>query len=168
MGVEKMVNGDKLTREAPAPFRREYFAFASSHSGTIGSLYFRDAYGIRRIRLCHDDGPEVNEPRPGREWFFPLDVSEDSLPYDPHSMEDVNEWAQSGGVPTVPTEGRSIVEYWPILGGVKRHISRGVVVIPQINQHDINVIYNVIKGGCDNQTLKQAIIDNNLSAVLRQ
>lgn len=159
-------------------FRLENFAFASSHDLIIGSLYFNYRGGHQRIRLTHKDGPKVGTYRTGGEWYFPATAS---WPHGEQRLDTqaVDNWIQGlSEMDKNPVKGHRIIEYWRDNANkiVGRHPSRGVVTIPEITQNDIDVIYNLITALDDttlsaeqkNDALRQAIVDNNLSSVLRQ
>ena len=154
---------------AVQPFRLANFQFASVHNGVIGSLYFSDAGGHQRIRLVHDNGPSIGHYRPNGEWYFPPVGT--AFPPGGATTADVNTWIANNGVPipNAPVAGNRIIEYSAgHVNSAGRHVSRGVVSVPIITQNDINVIYNLIINGADNDALRQGIINNNLSVVLIQ
>jgi hypothetical protein len=155
---------------AAQPFRVANFQFASTHNVTIGSLYFADAGGHQRIRLVHGGGPRIGGYHPRGEWYFPP-VGVD-FPIAGASTADIDLWIANGAgpvIPNAPVVGNQVIEYAADhIDSAGRHVSRGVVSMPVITQHDIDVLYNLIINGADNDALTQGILDNNLSPVLRQ
>ncbi len=154
---------------APPPFLLANFKFASLHNGIIGSFYFSDAGGHQRIRLTHNNGPAIGHYRAGGEWYFPpVGIS---FPPVGATTDAVNTWIANGGTPfpSAPVAGNQVIEYAAgHTDSAGRHVSRGVVSIPVITQNDINVIYQLVNDGADNNELRKGIVNNQLSAVLMQ
>jgi hypothetical protein len=165
----------------PEIFSLANFQFASARADprypqqpVIGSLYFANSDGHRRIRLNHKNGPQIGRFKLNGEWFFyPPGVQP---PARGATTEAIDTWLQGPPIIfNVPVLNRRIIEY--NAGHVNssgRHKSRGLVAFPQtVTQNDINVIYNTILGfqgtnpDENNEILRDAI-NNHLSVVLWQ
>jgi hypothetical protein len=179
---------------APEPFTIEHFRFASAHPvinennepvNQIGSLYFYTDGHYRRIRLTHRDGPEVGFDYPDRTCYFcPSqetlgDMIDELDNMENPTMDDLINLARNyEEVTTNQTEEYFFVEFWSYEdddGNVKLdgHGSRGIVSFIDIDQNDIDVIYETISEltgtvGENNETLASIIIEQNLNPVLIQ
>ena len=182
--VQRGKKKEDPTPPVDANFSLGNFLFATKHGGgKIGSLYFRSGDSYYRIRLCHVDGPAIPAPKESYQYF--IRDKDYSFEYfgrrrlsetDPIPVKNVTRWATEQKAKTKYTKGRYLFEFFgPILNYRGKeyysngyHASRGMVAKPNITQRDINVIYEAINGGADNNTLMQTILTESLSAVLHQ
>jgi len=124
-------------------FTTEKYKFASVADDKIGSLYFTDAGGHARLRLCHAHGPQRGDYHADGNWFF-IEKDADYLNAPKRASGTtgvadavVNQWLASktgkivqvqnaGAFNLGEVDGYHLLEYYHTAGEYRgRHPSRG-------------------------------------------